>query len=1335
MPEPIPKPDSTSASDARPPKNRRTRKRRFSGCLLILALLTALAAAWANGPGFRLLLSHLIENTLRERMPGWVVEATPKGTLLRGGPLESVLVSDPEGMLRIECEGLDITWSLRRAIQKRSALAALDPVGTRGLVVDFTPSAGLPSAFDNEKEEPPQPDKPTTKTPGAISEHAAAFVATFQQAWDGIGDLALSSPGTRLIIRDEDRQAILSAHIDIRREPATALVASWSFDALPETGTRVRPPDGNLFLDRDRIRLSHLLATPVIGIDFLEMTLEAPHEFELVLRLPDTRLSAKGDVLGQSTIVLDGSPLATGDLWEGLAPWWSPPSAATRFSSRLKSFSLDLEYQEEGNWLTRSFTGALDNTTFDNRPLPATSWQGRVDGEGIHIQWEAGLDGLRVRGDTALAPLHPVLPPTPGTTLAGATAATHFTLDIGKIESIASWLPTPPRELGVLGVVEGWVSLPLADWKAAHGSVAANLDSLSHTDGGIKQLAATVSRDDGDAALSLEFTLAEADVSVARPWLPDDVVESNLPDFSINGLDGRVSVHPDDWLAARLSISGAIPQIDWQDELWPGMDFSVTREERESIEVALQSSGEVPHSPRNGDLPIRVAASIPFSLVEQDQDTPDQPTIATDIQLHNPPLALIHRLLPEPLDNLQPSHPLRLDAHLILDPSAWEKTRIDARRIEVVGRWGNLPELHLRAEASGSLKPPQAATQLHVAAPEHDIHLHADVHWQDLRLNAAPITLQTGENTLASLTFDLPFDPDSLAPTPPYIPSDHEINLTLDIPENVAARWESILAPFSVVWPDHIPQDTRSRLKLTISDTIERPHVIARLELEAGTTPNTGETLPWRLALDLSTEAEPPPDQGPPAGAPENQPDDAPPLLHASGTLTLADGPRSILEGSIPLDPTTLLEEPSTIRRLPLNLTVTLPESPLQAWSFLLPKTPLPDGMVAADFHLAGTVDDPLVNGSARVSIPNLFPREIPNIPPVENFLLNMEAGDDGRISARGSASIGGGPLRITGHYDLNSPPETALEASISGDAMLIWRSVDASLRADADLSLQGGLSEATLSGDLGIVQSLYIREFDLLPIGFAGGRQQAPALPDFSPPPPQAEEPGTSPLNRINLDVRVFTRDPLLLRSNLARGDVLANIRVGGTAASPRPEGMASLESAIATLPFSRMNITEGTLILRPDAPLDPSIRLHGSSRVGNHNVRLFFYGLLSDPQLVLSSTPPLPDEEILTLLATGATADDLEGGQLAALKATLFLLDEAVPILGDQQGIARGPLGLFSPLLDNLDFDVGSRDQLTGHTRSSLRLRLGPRIRFEATVDEEGQNRGTMLYFFRVR
>jgi autotransporter translocation and assembly factor TamB len=221
------------------------------------------------------------------------------------------------------------------------------------------------------------------------------------------------------------------------------------------------------------------------------------------------------------------------------------------------------------------------------------------------------------------------------------------------------------------------------------------------------------------------------------------------------------------------------------------------------------------------------------------------------------------------------------------------------------------------------------------------------------------------------------------------------------------------------------------------------------------------------------------------------------------------------------------------------------------------------------------------------------------------------------------------------------------------------------------------------------------------------------------------------TPFRDWKLDLALKTDNPFLIRGNLGNGEIYLDARLAGTLGSPRPTGHATLREITAQLPFSTLEIPTGRITLRPDAPFDPALEIRGGSKIRPYEVDLYIYGSLSDPRIQTTSNPPLPESEVLTLLATGATSEGVEDPSAASARAAQLLIEE----------IRRGRIEIVSGLrpllsvLDKVEFQVGERDPYSNKKFNSASFELSDEWLLTAGFSEEGRTRAKVTYLIRFR
>jgi hypothetical protein len=237
------------------------------------------------------------------------------------------------------------------------------------------------------------------------------------------------------------------------------------------------------------------------------------------------------------------------------------------------------------------------------------------------------------------------------------------------------------------------------------------------------------------------------------------------------------------------------------------------------------------------------------------------------------------------------------------------------------------------------------------------------------------------------------------------------------------------------------------------------------------------------------------------------------------------------------------------------------------------------------------------------------------------------------------------------------------------------------------------------------------------------------PKLPSIDP--EEKAEALPAPFANWTLDVLVRTRDPLLIRGNLAKGSATANVRFGGTLASIQPQGNAILSNVEAKLPFSTLKVDNGAATFTPAGGLNPELNIRGTSNIGRYEVNVFFYGPVNAPKTALTSDPPLPESEIMTLLATGTTSDGLEDGQAATMKAAQLILEEwRKGRLPFAEQVAK-----VLEVMNRVDVRIGEDDPLTGKRLNSATIEVTEKIFVSGSVDKQSNTRVLGAFVLRFK
>lgn len=494
--------------------------------------------------------------------------------------------------------------------------------------------------------------------------------------------------------------------------------------------------------------------------------------------------------------------------------------------------------------------------------------------------------------------------------------------------------------------------------------------------------------------------------------------------------------------------------------------------------------------------------------------------------------------------------------------------------------------------------------------------------------------------------------------------------------------------------------DPRStgKVDVRISGTYAEPSIAAQIEIRGLRSSKPSELPPADIDLNLRTR------------------DDR---LSLDGRIIVPDYPAAVVTASMPFRPAVWIENPESLRTEPITARADLPRLDLERFAALVPGVARLTGFLTGNAEVAGEVGRPRMQGSIVVSNVGLV-MDNADLPPVTGGSAALDLTPERVTLSDLRATMAGGTLTGSGTLDIVDGRPGGIDLRLNGSELPVLRNDSMIIRADANLRLSGDVQQAAVSGNVAIVNSMFYRDIEILPIGTPFVTASAASLPHLDA--PTAAGSGLPmPFRDWSLDVRVVTRNPFLIRGNFAEGGVTANVRIGGTLGNPAPDGEVTINDLKAALPFSTLNVRRGSLRFTPANGFDPVVEIRATSDPRPYRVNGYVYGRASDPQLVLTSSPPLPENEIMTLLATGTTTSGLENPSAASSRAIQLFAEEIRRgrfVVGRQ---LRPLLGL----LDRVDFTLAEADPYTDESFSTATLSITDRWYLSAGMSDDGDTR----------
>jgi translocation and assembly module TamB len=306
-------------------------------------------------------------------------------------------------------------------------------------------------------------------------------------------------------------------------------------------------------------------------------------------------------------------------------------------------------------------------------------------------------------------------------------------------------------------------------------------------------------------------------------------------------------------------------------------------------------------------------------------------------------------------------------------------------------------------------------------------------------------------------------------------------------------------------------------------------------------------------------------------------------------------------------------------------------------------------GSTSLNVSVDGTMARPAITGRATVhnasAVYGDFPVGLSNL--TGDLLFNKsrlvfdhmtaEAGG-GQLTLSGNVAYGEGPVR----YEITA---TTVQTRIRYPTGMSWL-------AGGTLQLTGTSSAGLLSGNVQVQRILFAQGVDVASF-FAAASETSPGAPSTS-----------SFLQNLALDVEGQTGPGARIEWSGAHVDIDGDVRLRGT--FDRPVLLGNVHLLSGEMPFrgNTFEITRGDINFANPFRLDPEIDVEATSTISQYQVTIDFTGKASHLALNYRSDPPLPDSDIVALLALGSPGE--EGGLRSSAASQNYgataLLSEAI-------------------------------------------------------------------------
>lgn len=304
---------------------------------------------------------------------------------------------------------------------------------------------------------------------------------------------------------------------------------------------------------------------------------------------------------------------------------------------------------------------------------------------------------------------------------------------------------------------------------------------------------------------------------------------------------------------------------------------------------------------------------------------------------------------------------------------------------------------------------------------------------------------------------------------------------------------------------------------------------------------------------------------------------------------------------------------------------------------------------IAADF--GGTMGAPRLNGLIRAD--NLTYDNETYGTRLSQMRIAARFNNDRLELTSLQAKAGDGTLQAQGSVGLAADSGFPIDVTARFQNARLARSDSLGAVASGTVRVQNGREGGLISGDIEIPEARYeiIRQGSAEVPELTGVRRRSDirvARPTDRPAP-------AAPPGLFRLALRVHADNRLYVSGMGLESEWEADLRVGGTSAAPTVAGNLELVRGTYSFAGNRFDVTRGQVDFRGGALTDPDINIQATTAKEGITFIINVTGTGQRPQVAFTSSPALPQDEVLSRLLFGTNPANLSAMEAIQLASAL--------------------------------------------------------------------------------
>ena len=398
---------------------------------------------------------------------------------------------------------------------------------------------------------------------------------------------------------------------------------------------------------------------------------------------------------------------------------------------------------------------------------------------------------------------------------------------------------------------------------------------------------------------------------------------------------------------------------------------------------------------------------------------------------------------------------------------------------------------------------------------------------------------------------------------------------------------------------------------------------------------------------------------------------------------------------------------------------------------------------VAADF--SGRVQTPVLTGVVRAN--NLIYENNTYGTRLTNMKIRGDFTNDRLEVTELTANAGDGTISGDGFISLSSDKGYPLQLALNLDNATLAKGNDLAASATGDIQVvNSATTPATIRGRIRLPETRYKIVYEgSTKVATLTGVRRKPALGRKKI--TGEADPVSGVPSNWKLDIDLIADNQIYVSGMGLDSEWSADIKIRGTTGAPILTGGIDLIRGTLGFAGRSFDLETGRLRFNGSAMTNPTLRLVASGEVDDVNINVNITGSAEDPEIAFSSTPSLPQDEIMARILFGNSIGELTPIQAVQLASSLNGLRggggglnplgvlqssvgiDRLRILGADKDTGRGTSIAAGQYISN-DVYVEIVTDARGYTATQLEISLTPALSVLSSVGSFGGSNVNVRY-----